>query len=66
MTAYVVVTDAFVPLVQAQAKALGATPRLVVLKHPVGGLRRDELDARIDQAVASLLEAARIDPGGER
>jgi hypothetical protein len=32
------------------------TPRLVVLKHPVGGLNSDELAARIDQAVESLAD----------
>lgn len=54
MTAFLIVTDAFVPLVRAQARARGVTPRLVVLTHPVGGLNSDELTARIDQAVESL------------
>ncbi|MQA88297.1 MAG: hypothetical protein GEV03_27680 [Streptosporangiales bacterium] len=66
VTAYVIVTDAFLPLVQAQAKARGADPRLVVVNHPVGGLHRDELAARIDQAAESLLEAAGGGTGSAR
>ena len=54
MAAFLIITDAFVPLVQAQARARGVTPRLVVLTHPVGGLNSDELTARVDQAIESL------------
>lgn len=64
VAAYVIVTDAFLPLVQAQAKARGADPRLVVVKHPVGGLHSDELATRIDEAVASLLGAASAPEAG--
>ena len=38
----------------AQAKARKMDPRLLVVKHPVGGLNASELADRIDTAWASL------------
>jgi hypothetical protein len=38
----------------AQARARKLTPRLVTVKHPVGGLNAAELAGRIDQAMAGL------------
>ena len=54
VTAYVVATDTFRPLVLAQAKARKIEPRLLVVKHPVGGLNEAELKDRIDTAWAAL------------
>jgi hypothetical protein len=54
VTAYVIATDTFRPLVLAQAKARKIDPKLLVVKHPVGGLNADELKERIDTAWASL------------
>ena len=42
---------------RAQAKARGATPKLLIVKHPVGGLNAAELAERIDAAAAGLKEA---------
>ena len=54
VTAYVIATDTFRPLVLAQAKARRIEPKLLVVKHPVGGLNAAELKDRIDTAWASL------------
>ena len=54
MTAYVVATETFKSLVLAQAKARKITPRLIVVKHPVGGLNAQELAERIDTAMTGL------------
>lgn len=54
MAAYVVCTETFKPLILAQAKARKVEPRLIVVKHPVGGLNAAELTDRIDTAWASL------------
>ena len=54
MTAFVVATETFRPLVLAQAKARKMEPRLLVVKHPVGGLNTAELAERIETAWASL------------
>ena len=54
MTAYVIATDTFRPLVLAQAKARKIEPKLLVVKHPVGGLNAAELAERIDAAWAGL------------
>ena len=54
VTAYVIATDTFRPLVLAQAKARKIDPKLLVVKHPVGGLNAAELTERIDTAWASL------------
>ncbi len=45
------------PLVEAQAKARKVTPRLIIVKHPIGGLNAEELAERIDTASAGLKEA---------
>ena len=42
-----IATETFKPLVLAQAKARKVEPRLIVVKHPVGGLNADELRERI-------------------
>ena len=49
-----IATDTFRPLVLAQAKARKIDPKLLVVKHPVGGLNAEELAERIDTAWASL------------
>ncbi len=49
-----VATETFRPLVLAQAKARKIEPKLLVVKHPVGGLNADELTERIETAWASL------------
>ena len=54
MTAYVIATDTFKPLVLAQAKARKLEPRLLVVRHPVGGLNAAELAERIDTAWGEL------------
>lgn len=45
------------PLVRAQAKARKATPKLLIVKHPVGGLNAAELAERIDMASVGLKAA---------
>jgi hypothetical protein len=52
--AYVIATETFRPLVLAQAKARKVEPRLLVVKHPVGGLNAAELEDRIDTAWDTL------------
>ena len=49
-----IATDTFRPLVLAQAKARKMDPKLLVVKHPVGGLNAAELADRIDTAWDSL------------
>ena len=58
VVAPLVVTETFLPLVQAQAQARRVRPRLVVVPHPVGGLNETELAARIEGAAAELLRMA--------
>jgi hypothetical protein len=53
----VIATETFKPLVVAQAKARKVEPRLIVVKHPVGGLNADELKERIEAATKGLSEA---------
>jgi hypothetical protein len=53
----VIATETFKPLVLAQAKARKVEPRLIVVKHPIGGLNADELRERIDSATKGLSEA---------
>ena len=57
ITAYVIATETFKPLVLAQAKARKVEPRLIVVKHPIGGLNADELRERIEAATKGLTEA---------
>ena len=52
-----VATETFKPLVMAQAKARKVEPRLLVVKHPVGGLNAEELKERIEAATKGLTEA---------
>ncbi|PPR23189.1 MAG: hypothetical protein CFH40_01130 [Alphaproteobacteria bacterium MarineAlpha10_Bin3] len=42
---------------RAQAKARKADPKLLIVKHPIGGLNAGELAERIDVAAAGLKEA---------
>jgi hypothetical protein len=55
--AYIVTTETFVPLVEAQAKARKVTPKLIVVKHPIGGLNAEEMAERIAVASAGLKTA---------
>ncbi len=57
MAGYVIATETFRPLVLAQAKARKIEPRLIVVKHPIGGLNAQELAERIATATAGLTEA---------
>jgi len=43
--------------VRAQAKARKADPKLLIVKHPVGGLNEEELTERIGMASTELKEA---------
>lgn len=52
-----IATETFKPLVLAQAKARKIEPRLIVVKHPVGGLNAEELRERIETATKGLTEA---------
>jgi hypothetical protein len=54
VAAYVIATETFKPLILAQAKARKVEPRLLVVKHPVGGLNANELEDRIETAWATL------------
>lgn len=54
---YIVITETFLPLVRAQAKARKADPKLLIVKHPVGGLNESELAERIGVASTELKEA---------
>ena len=47
-------TDTFLPLVRGQAKARKADPKLLIVKHPVGGLNEAELRERIATAFGEL------------
>ncbi len=58
VVAPLVVTETFLPLVQAQAQARRVQPRLLVVPHPVGGLNEGELAGRIEGAAAELLRMA--------
>ena len=64
VVAPLVVTETFLPLVQAQAQARRVAPRLVVVPHPVGGLNEAELAGRIEGAAAELLRMADEARGG--
>lgn len=54
VTAVVVATETFAPLIRAQAKARKVEPTMVIVKHPVGGLNAEELKGRVDEAVKGL------------
>jgi len=55
-----VITETFLPLVRAQAKARKADPRLLIVKHPVGGLNDNELSERIGVAATELKDAIAV------
>jgi hypothetical protein len=46
--------------VQAQAKARKANPKLLIVKHPVGGLDASELNERIETAFTELKQAVGV------
>lgn len=50
-------TETFLPLVKAQARARKADPKLLIVKHPVGGLNAEELRERIETAFGALRQA---------
>ena len=52
-----IATETFEPLVRAQAKARKVDARLIVVKHPIGGLNAEELAERIDAASSKLHSA---------
>ena len=52
-----IATETFKPLVLAQAKARKVEPRLIVVKHPIGGFNAAELRERIEAATKGLAEA---------
>lgn len=55
-----IVTDIFRPLAIAQARSRGyAALALMVVTHPIGGLRPAELAGRAAEAVPQLASAAR-------
>lgn len=54
MTAYVIASKTFAPLILAQARARKVEPKLLVVNHPVGGLNGEELVDRIDTAYEAL------------
>jgi hypothetical protein len=56
----VICTETFKPLVLAQAKARKVEPKIIVVKHPVGGLNAEELRDRIEAATKGLREATKI------
>lgn len=49
-----IASETFAPLVLAQARARKVEPKLIVVKHPVGGLNAEELKERIDTAFDGL------------
>ena len=52
-----IATETFKPLVLAQAKARKVEPRLIVVKHAVGGLNAEELREGIEASTKGLTEA---------
>ena len=54
MQNFILTTDTFLPLVEAQAKARKMDPHVIVVKHPIGGLNDEELVERIETAAAGL------------
>ena len=54
MQNFILTTDTFLPLVEAQAKARKMDPQVIVVKHPIGGLNDEELVERIESAAAGL------------
>ncbi|MBT3332562.1 MAG: hypothetical protein HOK21_09675 [Rhodospirillaceae bacterium] len=60
VTNFILTTDTFLPLVQAQAKARKMDPHVIVVKHPIGGLNAEELAERIDTASNGLKAAIEL------
>ena len=56
MTTLVIASQTFAPLVLAQARARKVEAKLVVVKHPVGGLNAEELKERIETAYDGLMK----------
>ena len=54
MTTFLIATETFRGLVLAQAKARKIDARLIVVKHPIGGLNAEELAERIEAAAEGL------------
>ena len=54
MTTVILASETFAPLVRMQAKARRVEPRLIVVKHPIGGVKAEELQKRIDAAFEGL------------
>ena len=54
MTAYLIASDTFETLVREQARARKVEPKLIIVKHPIGGLNAEELEERIDTAYEAL------------
>jgi hypothetical protein len=48
------VTDAFLPLAEAEAASHGVQPHFVVVRHPVGGIGPEALAERVAEAVRQL------------
>tara|TARA_R110002167_G_scaffold102074_2_gene265203 strand:+ start:1710 stop:1850 length:141 start_codon:yes stop_codon:yes gene_type:complete len=46
--------------VRAQAKARKADPKLLIVRHPVGGLDASELTERIETAFAELKQSVGV------
>ena len=54
MQTYLIATETFRGLVLAQARARKIDAKLLVVKHPIGGLNAEELAERITAASAEL------------
>ena len=50
----ILASETFAPLVRMQAKARRVEPRLIVVKHPIGGVKAEELQERIATAFEGL------------
>jgi len=61
VTAYLVVTEAFRSLALAQMKVRRAAVPLIVIPHPLGGLRPSEVGDRVRVAVDELLRLDAVD-----
>jgi len=60
VTAYLIASETFEPLVRAQAEARKVEPKMIIVKHPVGGLNAEELSERIETAYAALKNVAAV------
>jgi hypothetical protein len=61
MTTYLVVTEAFRSLALAQMKVRRAEVPLIVIPHPLGGLKPSEVEERVRAAVDALLRVDAVD-----